>query len=69
MSTDKPTTNNKKWRDQYKNIRQSEICQVLSCDRKAIYKISVSAGIYGHLPLLVCKQCFKLFDHNNNNTI
>lgn len=68
MSINKPTTKNNKERNQYKNIISYAKCQALDCNRKAVYKISVSAGIYGFHPLLVCKQCSKLFDNGNHTT-
>ncbi|MGD9535011.1 MAG: hypothetical protein AB7V56_14745 [Candidatus Nitrosocosmicus sp.] len=51
--------------NRYKDFYPIENCQALDCVRKAVYRLSIKAGKYGLVLILVCQECVGLFTLNN----
>jgi hypothetical protein len=39
----------------------NSICEVIDCNEIAIQKLQLKAGIYGQIPIYVCKNCIEKF--------
>ncbi len=58
MSNSNTSTSNKEFKQEhYRDI----LCDALDCENKYTDTIKVDAGLYGKIPLKLCKRCLNLF--------